>query len=340
MSESSTGRVAAPHTAFKTITATGPRVWALCDERAGNRSQVLGVAEALGFPFERREIRYGPGARLPNLVLGAALAPLTTESRAGLGPPWPDIVIGAGRRAAPVMRALKRAGGDQGFIVQLMDPGRPRRGLDLIAAPLHDGVPRSANVIATVGAAHRVTADGLAAARATWAALLEHLPRPRIAVLVGGPTKRRAFTRQMARALAAAVSRMAEQAGGSLLVSTSRRTGPAEDDLIAGITVPHHGYRYRDAGANPYMGYLALADAVVVTGESASMCTEACATEGPVYIYAPPGFVIEKHTRLHQFLFEKGLARPFDGSLEPWVHPPVNSAGAIAEEVLKRLALS
>jgi mitochondrial fission protein ELM1 len=33
------------------------------------------------------------------------------------------------------------------------------------------------------------------------------------------------------------------------------------------------------------MGYLALADALVVTGESASMLAEACATGKPVYIY-------------------------------------------------------
>jgi mitochondrial fission protein ELM1 len=36
------------------------------------------------------------------------------------------------------------------------------------------------------------------------------------------------------------------------------------------------------------MGYLAIADALIVTGESASMLAEACATGKPVYIYALP----------------------------------------------------
>ncbi len=36
------------------------------------------------------------------------------------------------------------------------------------------------------------------------------------------------------------------------------------------------------------MGYLAIADALVVTGESASMLAEACATGKPVYIYPLP----------------------------------------------------
>ncbi|RMD60849.1 MAG: hypothetical protein D6826_11390, partial [Alphaproteobacteria bacterium] len=36
---------------------------------------------------------------------------------------------------------------------------------------------------------------------------------------------------------------------------------------------------------NPYLGYLALADVLVVTGESESMLSEAAATGKPVYIY-------------------------------------------------------
>lgn len=318
---------------------TQPVVWALSDERAGNRSQALGVAEALGFPFAIKDIRYGVWARLHNMGLGASFLPLSPHSRDVLTPPWPDVIVGAGRRAAPVMRAVKKSSGGRAFIVQLMDPGPPRGGLDLVAAPLHDRVPQRSNVVATAGAAHRVTPEGLAAARTAWAAALAHLPRPRIALMVGGPTKRRAFTAAMAHRLATAASQMAADTGGSLLVSTSRRTGAAADELLACVTVPHHAYRYCDEGANPYMGYLAAADAVIVTGDSASMCTEACATVGPVYIYAPPGFVIDKHTRLHKYLFQHEYARPFDGRLSHWTHPPLNAAPAIAAEVRERLAV-
>lgn len=317
-----------------------PTVWALVDERAGNRSQAMGVADALGFPYELKDIRFGWLARLPNLVLASSLSALSWRSRRSLAPPWPDVVIAAGRRAAPVMRAIKRRSGGRAFLVQLMDPGVPRRDLDLIAVPLHDGVVSGSNVVATTGAAHRVTPEGLATAQTEWAPRFDYLPRPRIAVMVGGPTERRAFTAMMAQTLANQVSALAAGLGGSLLVSTSRRTGNAANELIEAITVPHHAYRFQDSGENPYLGYLAIADAVVVTGDSASMCTEACATGGPVYIYAPRGFVIEKHTRLHVFLFENGYARPFEGTLEQWTHPPLNPAPTIAEQVLRRLAVS
>lgn len=312
-------------------------VWALTDERAGNRGQVLGVSEALGLPFHVKEIRYGRLARLPNRLLGASLAGLDQQSRAALTPPWPDVVIAAGRRAAPVLRAIKRLGNGRPFVVQLMDPGGRRNDLDLVAVPAHDGLPPAPNIIRTVGSPHRITAERLAAARREWLPRLQHLPTPRIAVMVGGPTKRRGFTTEMAQALARTASQLAAAAGGSLLVSTSRRTGDAADELIAAITVPHHAYRYGDAGENPYLGYLAVADASIVTGDSASMCTEACATEAPVYIYAPPGYAIAKHRRLHQSLFDHGCARPLGGQLETWRYAPVNSAGAIAAEILARL---
>lgn len=313
-----------------------PTVWALTDERAGNRGQVLGVSEALGVPFDTKEIRYGPLARLPNGLLGASLAGLTEQSRMVLIPPWPDVVIAAGRRAAPVLRAIKRHGNGRPFVVQLMDPGGRRDDLDLIAVPAHDGLAPAPNIIHTVGSPHRITAERLAAARREWLPRLQHLPSPRIAVMVGGPTKRRGFTTEMAQTLARTASRLAAEAGGSLLVSTSRRTGDAADDLITAVAVPHHAYRYGDAGENPYLGYLAVADAIIVTGDSASMCTEACATEAPVYIYAPPGYAIAKHRRLHQSLFDQGCARPLGGQLETWRYGPVNPAGAIAAEILAR----
>ena len=132
---------------------------------------------------------------------------------------------------------------------------------------------------------------------------------------------------------------MAGAAGGSLLISTSRRTGKPAEDLLAEVAVPAHVFRWGDAGDNPYLGYIACADAVIVTGDSVSMCTEACAGTAPVYIYAPPGFVIDKHARLHRELYDAGYARPLGETLEPWHHPPLNAATDIAAEIRRRLKM-
>jgi len=317
---------------------TGPRVWLLLDDRAGNRSQCLGVAEALGLDYEVRELEYAPTAMLPNAVLGASLAGLTTASRQRLAPPWPDILIAAGRRAATVARVVKRRSGNCTALVQIMFPGRTGiDDFDLVAVPGHDGIAPRPNLITITGAPHRITADRLREAADEWRPRFAGLPRPWIALIVGGSTRRRRFTTAMAGDLGRGASAAAAAAGGSLLVTTSRRTGTAAPALLAAIDVPRSVYGWGDAGDNPYLGYLALADAVIVTGESVSMCSEACAAPAPVYVFAPPALITAKHGRLLAELYTKGYARPWVGSLETWHHPPLNAAATIATAITERL---
>ena len=315
------------------------RVWVLADDRAGNVAQAVGVAEALDRPFETKDVRYSPLARLPNVLQGATRLGITPETRLALTPPWPDVVIAAGRRTAPVARWIKRQN-PRAFLVQIMNPGKAGADeFDLIAIPAHDcKLPGgdALNVMRTIGAPHRVTPVRLSAARDTWASRFAHLPRPLIALIVGGATNRKPFPTVLAAKLGEQVTKMAK--GGSVLLTTSRRTGAeAEQALLATIPEPRFVFAWGNTGDNPYMGYLALADAIVVTGDSVSMCSEACATSAPVYIFAPDDMVAAKHGRLHADLYARGLARPLDGSLESWTHPPLNAAHDIARAIESKL---
>lgn len=320
---------------------TAPVTWVLVDDRAGNRSQCLGVAGELGLAYEVKELEYGPLAALPNGLLGASFAGLTGESRARLTPTWPDLVIAAGRRTAPVARKIGRLGGAGCFLAQIMHPGAGAGDFGLIAQPRHDRGGGGANVLPITGAPHPLTAARLEEEAGRWRGQFNDLPKPWIALIVGGSTRRRNFSGLMARELAALASRMAETAGGSLLVTTSRRTGDAAEALVDAVTAPSRIYRWREGGEdeNPYHGYLAVADAVIVTGDSASMCSEACAGTGPVYIYAPPALTVAKHARLHDDLYEQGYARPLTGDFEDWSHPALNPAQEIAAAIRERLNL-
>ncbi|MHB1207774.1 MAG: mitochondrial fission ELM1 family protein [Rhodospirillaceae bacterium] len=298
-----------------------PLIWVLTDDRAGNVAQALGVAEALGRPFTVKGIRYTPLAKLPSALLGASLLGLTGESRAGFVRPWPDLVIAAGRRTAPVGRWIKKQSGGQTRIVQIMDPGRRSAAdVDLIAVPRHDGAfpgGDAANVLRITGAPHRMTADRLAAAAENWSPRFNMLSRPFIAVMVGGATHSRPFPAPLAADLGRRAAELAAQVGGSILLTTSRRTGAAaEAALLAAIPEPRYVFLWsrdrENKDDNPYQGYLALADRIVVTGDSVSMCSEACATGKPVHIYAPADMVGAKHARLHRELYDLGLAMPLD----------------------------
>lgn len=320
---------------------SAPCIWVLADDRAGNVSQCRGIATELGLPFTVKDIRYTAAGRLPNAMMGASFAGLTAESRATLTPPWPDLIIAAGRRTGPVARAIKQRNEGRTFLVQSMYPGSIGADeFDLIAVPRHDRRKPAANLLEVVGAPHGVTAARLREAAGIWSARLASLPSPRIAVMVGGSTRRHQFTEAMAAELGRKVSAAAASLAGSLLVTTSRRTARAPAAILtAALTAPHRMHRWGDAGDNPYMGFLALADIIVVTGDSVSMCSEACATQAPVYIFAPKDLVSDKHARLHQDLVTSGCARLLNDRLERWSHPPLNAATAIALAVRERLPL-
>ena len=317
-----------------------PAIWVLTDDRAGYVAQALGVAEALGRPFTVRDVRYTPLAKLPSAVLGASLLGLTGECRAAFTPPWPDLVIAAGRRTAPVARWIKKKSGGRTRIVQIMHPGKKSAAdFDLIAVPRHDDVlPEgdAPNILRITGAPHRMTADRLAAAAEAWSPQFNMLTRPFIAVMVGGATHSQAFPAHLAANLGRRVGELAAQVRGSVLLTTSRRTGAAaEAALLKVIPDPRHVFVWGSGGDNPYQGYLALADQIVVTGDSVSMCSEACATGKPVHIYAPADMVGAKHARLHRELYDLGLAMPLDKP-SVMLGKPLNAARDVARAIEER----
>ena len=328
------------------MTLAKKSVWVLADQYIGNMNQCLGVADALGLPHQTKRISYNCLARLPNLILGSTLAHLSGSGVSQISSPWPDVVIASGRRTVPVARAIKRFSGGRTFLVQTMWPGRPADDLDLIATPFHDRPKRHANLIRTIGAPHNVTEKRLSAAAEDWKERLGNIVRPCIALLVGGDTRRHRFTPTLARQLGREVSALARKWGGGLLVSTSRRTdSAAREALLKSLEDSADIFIWRNEhGDNPYLAYLALSDVVVVTGDSTSMCTEACATGRPVYVFAPAHSTGLKHQRLHKMLYDYGSAQPLSAALNSkimtgWSYEPINDAAIIACEIRRRIGI-
>ena len=309
-----------------------PGIWMLADDRPGNVNQALGLAEALGEPFSVKTVGYSQIARLPNWLLPANLAGLTSASREVLTPPWPDLVIGAGRRTAPIGRWLKRQNPDL-LLVQLMWPGSAED-FDLIAVPEHDRVPDHPSVLRTLGPPHRLRPALLRLAAAELAPRLSDLPRPYVVCLVGGASKHLDFTPDDVRSLIVGASKLASERGGSLLVTTSRRTGEACTKALGrALSGPHLLHRWQQGGDNPYLGMLGSADAVVVSADSASMCAEACALGKPVFLHRPAAGIPAKFKLLHDRLTAHGCLKPLGSAWFEVEAPPENPAIAIAAAI-------
>ena len=264
-----------------------PLVWVLLGHKAGDNNQVTALSENLGFPVVEKHMRYRSTELWTNLFLGPNLLGIRKASAAQLHPPWPRLVITAGRRNEPVARWIQRQAEHP---VRLVHIGRPRAHLDsfdlIITTPQYR-LEGYGNVMTVDLPLQHIDADHLEAATAIWRGRLSHLPEPRIAVLVGGESGGFHLDRSKARRLGQAVDRLAQELGGSLLISTSARTPRhAAGELSAELRSPYFLFDWHpEASENPYMAFLAIADRFVVTGESMSMLAEACATRRPVYIF-------------------------------------------------------
>ncbi len=267
------------------------KVWALLGRKPGDNAQVLALAEALGAPFEQKHIHARPWEIVPHLLLGPTLAGIDRRASSPLEPPWPDLVISAGRRNEPVARWIKaQAGG----LVRLVHIGRPwarPATYDLIVTTPQYFLPPASNVLLNPLPLHRICRAEVAKVAAEAAPGLAHLPRPFTTVLIGGDSGPFVLTAEKARRLAEGVNRLVAQAGGSALVTDSRRTPPeATRAFRDALDVPHQAWWWGQSGSradNPYRAFLGLADRFVVTGESMSMLAEASALGRPLYLFDP-----------------------------------------------------
>ena len=315
---------------------TSDVAWVLTDGKAGTRNGALGLAEAVGLPVIDKHVH----SRLPWRWLPPQLwLPGVLGVGAGgdaLAPPWPRLLVSAGERSVGPALAIKRLSKGETFCVHIQHPRVDPMKFDLVTASAHDRLT-GPNVRTTLGALHHVTREKLESAATRFAAKYAHLPRPLVAVLIGGANRVYRFDRATAERLADGLARICKEAGCGLLITASRRTGPENAELLRerlkGMPVEF----WDGSGENPYFAFLGLADALVATSDSANMVSEACYTGKPVHVFHLPGGEGTKFGRFHQSLQEAGITRPFEGRLESWDYDALDERAVLAAEIRARL---
>ncbi len=291
-------------------------IWALFDSRIGSVNAIRGVLQNLPqnkFDVTEKQISYTWLAKLPNWFKGASLIGLTSDAKEALTPPFPDLVIAATRRTSSVARWIKKQSQGKTKIVQILHPGPGShlKDFDLIFVPEHDKSKEySSNMIYTIGSPTRTNLKTMEEAKAKWEKVFEHLPRPWTMVIVGGAVKGKPLSMGNAEGFAMEVLKLKNEIGGSILITDSRRTGLQAREKIMSILkdIPAYTYLWGEEKENPYMGYLACADNIIVSGDSVSMTCDACGTGKPVYIYTGFEWLTPKQMRFVQSLYDNGYA--------------------------------
>jgi len=269
-------------------------------------------------------------------------------------PPFPDIVITMGRRCLPVARWIKRASGGSAKLIHIGRKGVTAADeFSLLICCAHFNMPPHAQRLAVMLPPTQVTEARLVRARDEWPALLAEAQPPHIVLVVGGETVLHSFPAGYAVDLLGRAEAATKELGGSLTVLTSRRTSPEAVKAMqdAADHATFHLWNCQQE-RNPYLGYLAWADGLIVTGESESMLAEAAATGTPLHIAPLPekrpgamrqlrkqmtsiacarqgglaslccavfnsGWMTPSRDleKMHSLMYQAGLARPFEAEL-------------------------
>jgi KDO2-lipid IV(A) lauroyltransferase len=251
---------------------------------------------------------------------------LTAPAWRQIGAAYADVVVSTGSSTAPINRLLTRRLRAKSVVVMTPAP-LPATAFDLSFIPAHDRPPRHPRVIETPGALSLIDAATVAQERqaltrharfrgagmgtemepgagaGTGAAVAPDAGdradadglarRPVVAVFLGGDTPEYTLPAEWAEALARQVLDACEALDARCLVTGSRRTPePAERRLDALLDAHPRCALWlrasRDHLNGTLEGMLGWATVTVVTGESISMVSEACAAGGPVLVVEPP----------------------------------------------------
>jgi mitochondrial fission protein ELM1 len=274
-----------------------PRIWVLLSQKPGDNNQCIALADAIGLPYAIKRLDW-PAHRSEEKTLSRELLADTVEAatrrqRLELAEPWPNAVICCGRRTERFALWIKAQTQGESKIFKIGRASRPLRSYDLLIATPQFPVPPVHNVAKlnfppTLDAARNATGVQNETAHDD---TLSSFPKPWFAILLGGEVKQFKPASRALRAAACKIQDAADLSGGSVVISTSRRTSPKMlSAVLSGLTRPPYLYRWSTERPeeNPYATLLGNAAAVFITADSVSMMMDALAFGTPTFVLELP----------------------------------------------------
>ena len=282
-----------------------PLIWVLLGERAGDNNQLLALVEEMGLPFETKVLRHNFLRNVARKQLSKTMLTFTPRSLLQLRPPWPDLVIGVGRRSVPVARWIRKRSGGKARLVQVGNPRSDPGLFDLVITSPQYPVPARPNVLVLPMAMSRFREPPeLTEQEKAW---FDALPRPHLLLAIGGSTAYLDLAPEVIEDSARRLSKRATQAGGTLIVVGSPRTQP-ELMESARRAIDATSHVMVEGGMPRFAALLADADELHVTADSISMLSEAILTGRPV------GMVpVEMNAKARKWLGDEVPGEEFTG---------------------------
>ncbi len=236
---------------------------------------------------------------------------LDTETFRALTAENPDIIISCGSSLAPVNLLLSQENRSRSVV--LMRPGiLSTKRFDLVIMPRHDKFIKRKNIVCTEGALNLINDAYLGEQSARLVGSSGSNLKNKdlyIGFLVGGDSKYYTLNQDLVRGAIRQVKRVAEKIDAQLLITTSRRSSKAIEDIVkeecggfprTKLLIVANEKNIPEAIG----GILGLSTFVVSSPESISMISEAVNSRAYVLVFKNPG-LSKKHQRFLRHFAER-----------------------------------
>ncbi|MFH2138898.1 MAG: ELM1/GtrOC1 family putative glycosyltransferase [Candidatus Omnitrophota bacterium] len=288
---------------------TSKRIMILSDEKIGHLRQAEAAADSIvrQLPKSKTEtvdLKFknifwrgfltflvaiaGKYIRCPMRYLQMAL---TKECFTGLEKTFTDTVIctGASTRAAALLIAKE----NRAKIIAIMRPApfNPKY-FDLCIIPAHDQALSGSSILITKGALNLISQEYVKTKAKELKQKLNIKEGLTLGLLIGGNSKEFEITLDMIKTLISQVKAFLKESGAQLMVTTSRRTPTDVEELIRKSfeNYPQCVFKVLPGDENfdgAVGGILGLCSAVIVSGESISMVSEAATSGAYTIVFRP-----------------------------------------------------
>ena len=260
---------------------------------------------------------------------------------------WPDFIIHSEDHYQELdfLLEIKDRSPKKTKVIYLETPKRRLSEIDFIVHGQHLPFDPLLSDLRPVGVATAVTPERVQLAASALKQKFQWLPKPIVAVNIGGDSHqnkyRPEFVVDLAKRVRSAMDLEFGVGQGSIVLTTSRRTPLGAAGLFVrespGRAIYFDQWKGDSSSETFYLALLGIADVVIVTGDSLSMMSDALALGKPLYIHAPIFSTLPEHQRLQEELYVRGWARPLTGSsLAIWSYQPHRVAEQIARAVQQK----
>lgn len=256
---------------LRSCTVRSDVLWILVDEDSPSlETQCLALGEALDFPAQLYRVSLPSFWQSLPLWTGFAIEKKICASPKPLTPPWPSFVVCGGKVASKMGVFLRKKHGTFAVAMGRASSTFHKR---ILQGCVQEEKGRK---IITFGPLHRIHPDILLEARKIFYRHIDHLPKPRVGLFLEG--------KEPLEPLIKIITALYEKNPFSLMIHGGVLRRESINRLKSAFQhIPH--VLWKDQEEDPYLGFLAHSEAILLSHPSPLLLAEAGAAGKPLFIY-------------------------------------------------------